>query len=331
MALHDIRYQHWEGRHQGIWHRRAVIAEAGLRACLQNKWTRYLVGLCWLVALVYVAVLFAIGQLLVADSIIVKWAANLSGELQGFVRGLTTWLEQHPEISVRVAENLLFYRFATMLAPAGLIAVALTVPHLITRDLGSNAIVVYASKAITRFDYVLGKAGIVLGMLTLTWLGPVLAAWLVGNLMAPNWNFFWHSRLALWNTVAYVGLAMLFLTVLGLGISAVSSREKATVGLYVVLWLVGNTLVPLGAITRPLLQQLSFQYDLQQLALRIYRPEADLTIARENIPILGNILSGMNRGDLSPWQRRDTQTTWPALAAFAALAAGVIIIRTKPE
>jgi len=331
MALHDIRYRHWEGHHQGIWHRRAVITGAGLRACLQNKWTRYLVSLCWLVGLVYVAVLFAVGQLLVADSIIVKWAANLSGELQLFVRGLTAWLEQHPEISVRVAENLLFYRFATMLAPAGLIAVALTIPHLITRDLGSNAIIVYASKAITRFDYVLGKAGIVLGMLTLTWLGPVLAAWLVGNLMAPNWNFFWHSRLALLNTLAYVGLAMLFLTVLGLGVSAVSSREKATVGLYVVLWLVGNTLVPLGAMTRPWLQQLSFQYDLQQFALQIFKPENDLTIARENIPILGNLLGGMTRRDLSPWQRRDTQTTWPALAAFATLAAGVVIVRTKPE
>jgi hypothetical protein len=114
-------------------------------------------------------------------------------------------------------------------------------------------------------------------------------------------------------------------------VSAVSSREKATVGLYVVLWLVGNTLVPLGAMTRPWLQQLSFQYDLQQFALQIFKPENDLTIARENIPILGNLLGGMTRRDLSPWQRRDTQTTWPALAAFATLAAGVVIVRTKPE
>lgn len=331
MALHDIRYRHWEGRHQGIWHRRGVIASAGLRACLQNKWARYLVGGCWLVGLVYVAVLFAIGQLLVTDSIIVKWAANLDEQLQVFVQGLTAWLEQHPEISVRVAQNLLFYRFATLLAPAGLIAVALTIPHLITRDLASNAIVVYSSKAITRFDYVLGKAGIVLGMLALTWLGPVVAAWAVGNMMAPNWSFFWHSRLALLNTLVYVGLAMVFLTVLGLGVSAVSSREKATVGLYVVLWLVGNTLVPLGAMTRPWLQQLSFQYDLQQFAVRIFNPDNDLTIARQNIPILGNLLAGMHREDVSPWQRRGTQTTWPALAVFAALSVGVVIIRTKPE
>ncbi len=331
MARHDVRYQHWEGRHEGIWHRRGVIAEAGLRACLQNKWTRYLVGLCWLVALVYVAVLFGIGQLLVADSIIVKWAANLSPELQGIVRGLTSWLEQHPEISVRVTQNLLFYRFATMLAPAALIAVALTVPHLITRDLGSNAIVVYASKAITRWDYVLGKAGIVLGMLTLTWLGPVLASWALGNVMAPNWNFFWHSRLALLNTLLYVLVAMVFLTVLGLGISALSSREKATVGVYVVLWLVGNAFVPLGAATKPWLQQLSFQYDLQQYALSVYRPEKDLAVARENLPFLGEMLAGIGRREMSPWQQRDTQMTWPALVVFAALAAGVVSARTKPE
>jgi ABC-2 type transport system permease protein len=331
MALHDIHYQHWDGRHQGIWRRRAVIAEAGLRACLQNKWARYLLGGCWLVALVYVAILFAIGQLLVADSIVVNWAAELGPEIHGFARGLTAWLEQHPEISVRVTQDYLFYWFVTLLAPAGLIAVALTIPHLITRDLGSHAIIVYASKAITRFDYVLGKAGSVLGMLALTWLGPVLAAWTVGNLLAPNWNFFWHSRLALANTLLFVLLAMALLTLVGLGVSAVSSREKATVGLYVVLWLVGNTLVPLGAVTRPWLQQLSFRYDLQQLALRVFRPEHNLTIARDNIPILGKMLGGLRLEDASPWHRREPQPPWPALAVFATLATGIIIIRTKPE
>ena len=63
---------------------------------------------------------------------------------------------------------------------------------LITRDLASNAIIIYASKAVSRGDYLLGKFATAFGLLVLTWLGPVCAAWFVGNLLAPDWRFFWH-------------------------------------------------------------------------------------------------------------------------------------------
>lgn len=331
MALSDIRYRHWDGPHVGIWRRRQLIAETGLWACLQNRWTRYLIGFSWLLALVQVAVLFCIGQLLVADSIVVQWAAGLNPQLQTFVRGLTTWLEQHPEISVRVAQNLLFYRFATLLVTPSLVAVALAIPHLVTRDLASNAIVIYASKAIGRTDYLLGKAGAVLGLLAFTWLGPVLAAWLVGNLLAPNWNFFWHSRAPLANALLFVLPGMAFLTVLGLGISAVSGREKATVGLYVALWLVGNAFVPLGHLSQPWLKQLSFHHDLQQYGLTVFRPSNDLKTAQDNVPIIGELLRRSNRRRGAAPPPLQPQTTWPALAAFALLSAGVVAARTKPQ
>jgi hypothetical protein len=331
VALHDIRYRHWEGPHEGIWLRRATIAATSLEACLENRWTRYLLGFCWLLALVQVAVLFCVGQLLVADSVVVQWAAGLNPQLQAFVRGLTTWLEQHPEISVRVAQNLLFYRFAATLVPPSIIAVALTIPHLVTRDLASNAIVVYASKAIGRFDYVLGKAGAVLGLLTLTWLGPVLAAWLVGNLLAPNWNFFWHSRVPLANALLFILPGMVFLAILGLGVSALSGQEKATVGLYVALWLIGNAFIPLGHVTQPWLKQLSFHYDLQQYGLKLFKPLDDIKTAQDNVPILGEVIRQMQRRARNAEAPKPPQTTWPALAVFALCSAGVVAARTKPQ
>lgn len=331
MALHDVRYRHWDGQHNGVWRRRWVIASSGLMACLQNRWARYLVGFCWLTALVYVGVLFCIGQLLVADSVVVEWAANLNPQLQAFVKALTTWLEQHPEISVRVTQGLLFYHYTTFLLPAALVAVALAIPHLITRDLASHAMVVYASKAINRFDYLLGKAGVILGLLTLTWLGPVVASWLLGNLLAPNWNFFWHSRVPLGHALLFLLVGMAFLAMLGLGVSALSSREKATVGLYVALWLVGRSLEPLGEVSRPWLKQLGFQYDLQQFARVVFQPEKDLKTAQDNVPMVGQMLRGFGRRPGSPRPPLVPETTWPALAVFALLSAGVVLARTKPE
>src|SRR5262245_49544311 len=105
MPLHNIGYQHWEGLHRGVWARRWVIAWTGVRAALQNKWIRSIVLLCWIGALVMTVAMFLIGQLLVADSIVVQWAATLNPGLQSFVRMWTTWLEQHPEISVHSTQD----------------------------------------------------------------------------------------------------------------------------------------------------------------------------------------------------------------------------------
>jgi len=191
-ALHDIHYRHWKA---GIRHlasprrdRRRRVARLPAEQVGALPRRALLAG-----RLVYVAVLFAIGQLLVADSIIVKWAP-IWRELQLFVAGFDGLAgTASGDFRARGGEPPVL-PVRHVLAPAGLIAVALTIPHLITRDLASNAIVVYASKAITRFDYVLARRASFWDA-DPHWLGPVLAAWLVGNLMAPNWNFFWHSRL----------------------------------------------------------------------------------------------------------------------------------------
>src|SRR5688572_23880998 len=197
MPLHDASYKHWTGVHLGIWRRRAIIARQGLRSALANRWLRHLLVVCWGGALLHATLLFALGQLLVPDGLMSKWTSHLSPALQMFAGTLTEWLEDHPEISVRTAENILFYFVSGWLLPLSLIAIAQVIPHLITRDLSSNAITIYASKAVGRMDYLLGKFATVFILLGLTWLGPLLAAWLVGNLLAPNWHFFWHSRHAL--------------------------------------------------------------------------------------------------------------------------------------
>src|SRR6186997_2656607 len=71
MPLHDASYKHWHGTHLGIGRRRRTIAWQGLKACLANRWMRHLVVICWIGGLALTGLLFAIGQLLVADSVIV--------------------------------------------------------------------------------------------------------------------------------------------------------------------------------------------------------------------------------------------------------------------
>src|SRR5271167_1554357 len=93
MPLHNTSYQHWDGAHLGLWRRRWTIARNGLAACLQIKGMRHVVVVCWMAALVMTSLLFIVGQLLVADSIVVQWVGNLNPQLQAFAKTFTSWLE----------------------------------------------------------------------------------------------------------------------------------------------------------------------------------------------------------------------------------------------
>jgi len=331
MPLHDTSYKHWDGVHLGVWQRRLVIARNGLTLCLQNKWMRYVVMLCWASALVMAVILFLVGQLLVADSIVVRWVANFSPQLQSFARMLTTWLEQHPEISVRTTQNVLFYYFCTNLLRASIFALGMAIPLLVTRDLASNAIIIYSSKAVSRMDYLLGKFAMAFGLMALTWLGPAFAAWFLGNLLAPDWRFFWHSRAALFNTLLYSLISMGILSTISLGISAISGREKSTPALWYIWWILGGAVAQIAERTQPWLRHISFNYNLEQIGLAIFRLGNDIGTARDNVPILGEMLRNI------PPQ---TMTALSAPALVGAVAASLIMMglaaliihkRVKPE
>lgn len=331
MPLHDTHYQHWDGVHLGLWSRRWAIAHNGLTACLRNKWMRQVLVLCWVAALLMTALIFIVGQLLVADSIVVQWVGNFNPMLQSFARMLTTWLEQHPEISVYTTQNILFYFFCTYLLRAGIFIIGMAMPMLITRDLGSNAIIIYSSKAVSRGDYLLGKFSAVFGLLTLGWLGPICAAWLLGNLVTPDWHFFWHARNALGHALLFGLAGMTLLSLLALGVSAISGREKSTTALWYIWWIIGGVVAPIAQHTQPWLQHLSFNYNLNQLALAIFRPGESLTLAQENIPMLGDMLRGIRSDTMSAF---NTPTTAGAIGwslVMIVLVALILRQRVKPE
>jgi len=331
MPLHNISYQHWDGVHLGVWHRRWAIAWNGLSACLRNKWMRHLLLVCWGGALTMTTLLFLVGQLLVADSIVVQWVGNFNPGLQSFAHMLTSWLEEHPEISVRTTQNVLFYYFCKFLLQFSIFALGMSVPMLITRDLTSNAIIIYSSKAVTRVDYLLGKFSTAFGIMVMSLLGPACVAWLMGNLLAPDWRFFWHSRAALFNVLAYGLVSMTLVSFIALGISAISSKEKSTIALWYSWWIVGYVFQPIAEQTLPWLRHLSFTYNLDQIALALFRLGDDLKRVQENVPVFGEMLRNFRRESIS---KLSTPTTTGAIlwsVAMVAVAVFIIRKRAKPE
>jgi hypothetical protein len=324
MALIDAGYKRVECLRTGIWQRRGVIAMNSLRACLEVPWMRRFVTLAWIMCLVQTSILFLVGQLLVPGGVIGDVVKGLGGPLRQIANGLMAWLGANPDISVHTIYNILFFFFSTILSTVSYFAVALALPHLITRDLSSNAIIVYSSKAVNRFDYVLGKFAALFGVLTLTWLGPLCVAWFLGNALSPNWHFFWHSRVALFHTLIYVGTSMVFLTVMGLGVSALSPKEKSTVSVWISFWILGGAFVALGTISKGWLKHFSFSYNLEQIAIATFDLRNEIETAAENVPgvkqTIGQFL-------------REPELTGAiiGLSVMAAAAGAVVWRKAKPE
>jgi hypothetical protein len=269
MPLHDATYKHWVGAHRGIWYRRAAIAGKGLRGCLANRWMRHLMVLCWVGALGLTVILFAVGQLLVADSLIVQWSAGLNPALQIFARLLTQWLEL-PRKSPCGRR-----KYFVLPLPAGCCRSG-------SRHRGGISASHYARSLQQchhcpfvegggRMDYLLGKFATVSAQPGDHLAGSAGRPWFVGNLLAPDWHFFWHSRLALFNTALYVLSSMFVLSLLALGLSAISSKEKTSVGIWLAWWIVGYVLVGIAHDTKPWLKHLSFNHNLHEVALAIFR------------------------------------------------------------
>ena len=331
MPLHDASYKHWDGQHQGIWSRRWVIMSHGLTACFQNRVARLILSLSWTSALLVAGILFLLGQLIVPESAVLEWVENLSPQLQAFAGMLIGWLDQHPDISVRAAQNVLFYFQSILLIKLAIFALGVSLPLLITRDLGSNAIILYSSKAISRGDYLLGKFATAAGVVFLTWLGPMLAAWFAGNLLAPDWRFFWHSRAVLAHILLNGVLATTVLGVLALGVSALSAREKSTASVWFTWWILGGILGPIAMHTRPWLRHLGFNFNLDELAAYVFRVGADITTAQDTIPVLGDMLRGVRADTLRSFNNPETSGAIVAILLLSLTSGWILSRKVRPE
>jgi len=273
MTQIEQQYRRWEGSHEGIWRRRWVIAGGMLQGCLKGKWLQRLVAGCWIAALGQIILLFFYSQLVDSTSAVADW---LGADDEGFamlVFSLEMLIKQNPELAVSVPWKIVFGFYSLMLFWPTMLVLTVAVPRIISADLSSNAIVLYASKAVSRWDYLFGKLGAVTGLIMLTWVGPVLFAWLGGNLLAPSWKFFWLTREALFSSLTFGLVGLGFLAVLTLGVSALSPNAKVVTSAWLALWLLGWGMeAPASASRTDWMLHLSFRYNLSQVHTRVFSP-----------------------------------------------------------
>lgn len=203
MPIHDQGYRRYRGQRAATGRAWAVIARAGIRTQLGKRTFIALLLLSWLPFVIRAAQIYA--------------AANLPRAefLAPDARMFRQFLEQQ--------EMFLF--FITVFAGSGLIAA----------DRRANALQIYLSKPLTRFEYIVGKLAILMTFLLLvTWVPAVLLL-LVQILFSGSVDFLAANPLLLPAITGFSFVQALVVAMAMLALSALSKSSRYVGVLYAAL------------------------------------------------------------------------------------------------
>lgn len=202
MPIYDLGYRHWEGAVQSRARRWLIITRRGVGLLVRNR--RFTVLL-------------------------------LLSLVPFLVRGVMIYAYFFSEsLNIRVPflklDGSFYYGFLRMQAFPIFIMLLYAGSGLIANDLRYNALQIYFSKPITRFDYILGKFGIIAFFGLLVTLVPGLILFILHVSFANSMQVFTEN---LWLLGSIVTFSVLLCAVSGLLILALSalSRSSRFVGL----------------------------------------------------------------------------------------------------
>jgi ABC-2 type transport system permease protein len=201
MPIYNLGYRPWQGKLETGRERWWVIAETGIRLAWRSMWLRRMLLLAW-----GPAVLIGLGFFSFERYIKEQGLGGGSIRTDGTTLAMQTVLQRMPHSAVvfdainkaRLEEGelsparhtawawllLTFFRYpqgALLIMVVGIVA-----PPLISQDLRSKAFLVYFSRPVSAWKYVLGKAGVVCAYVAMITTVPALCLFFLAVLLSPD-------------------------------------------------------------------------------------------------------------------------------------------------
>jgi hypothetical protein len=194
MPIHDLGYRAWKGRSTSLLLRWWVIAENGIAIAWKNLWLRRVTLLAWVPALYFGLLFFAY------ESYVQLAAEGLPAGGRGQLpvrRMIRNWIHLPDDLLRKIFEDaeearlqawsyLFYVFFSSPMVVVSVLVVGLIAPPLIAQDLRSRAFILYFSRPITRFEYILGKASVVWTYAALTAVLPAFVLYTVAVILSPS-------------------------------------------------------------------------------------------------------------------------------------------------
>ncbi len=187
MPLHDVGYRGWSGSKSWPWTRWWVVALTGIRLAFRTSWLSRTLVFSWIPAIIIGAGFFAYEQSIV-NAPLRAAIANLVIISSGN-RELAQSVMLAPEtVRHEVWSTLVLAFFRYPQAILMLILVGIVAPKLISHDLRNRGYLLYFSRPMRIWEYMLGKSFVLWFFLALITTIPALGLYVVGVLLSPQLN-----------------------------------------------------------------------------------------------------------------------------------------------
>jgi ABC-2 type transport system permease protein len=233
VPIFEQGYQHWQGRLAGHGWRWWAVARHGIRVQFQSRWVKLAVFSSLIPALALAAFLIVWG--------LIEQGSTIVQPLLRLLRDLPEELRQGPKDYRLMVWTLAFHIFLFVQTTAAMVMVLLVGPDLISKDLRFNALPLYLSRPLRRFDYFLGKFAVIAAYLGLVTFGPILLAYALGVAFSMDWQVLPDTLPILLGSLAYSALVAVSAGTLMLAISSLTRNSRYVGALWIGFWLLSGT------------------------------------------------------------------------------------------
>jgi ABC-2 type transport system permease protein len=264
MPIIDQGYQHWQGHLSGHGWRWLTVARQGARVQPKSWLLRLLMWTSVIPAMALAAWLVLWG-LFEQNSPMIQPLLRVFQALLGAI--------SDDPVSYRVVVWTIAYQwfFAVQIVYAMLLVVLLG-PNLISQDLRFNAMPLYFSRPLRRFDYFLGKLGVIAIYLGQILLVPALLAYVLGVCFSMDLTVVRDTARLMGGVILYCLVIMLSAGTLVLAFSALSRNSRYVQVTWFGFWIVS---LILSAVLQGLLPEeewtpaVSYTRNLDRLELNL--------------------------------------------------------------
>jgi len=242
MPISELGYRHWEGKRTGLLTRSISIAKSEVSiAYKSSKLLRRFLVFAWMPILYFCPFFLAIGYVADPKNALDEGTILTQIALNFLPPEALSQLREHPEISLPGIWSIAFYFFFAYTGSVlSMIVVAIVGPPLIAKDVRSKAFLVYFSKPIQPWQYLLGKLGTVIFFVFSMTLFPALLLYAIGIGLSPNGSTVVATLPILLKVVASSLLTAVPIAMVVLLISSFTKDRKIATFLWVAVWIFGE-------------------------------------------------------------------------------------------
>jgi len=255
MGVHDLGYRDWETAPRNEWLQWWIIAQTGIRLAWRSRWLRRMLFFAWLPTLYLAVGFFAYEQSLETTGS-GAWFQEVLEELPDGRRLLQEMAEDPAAARHLAWAWLLLSLFRYSQAVLMLLLIGLIGPQLISRDVRSRAFLLYFSRPLSAWEYVLGKASVVWFYIAAISTAPALALYGLGVLLSPNLGVVADTWDLPFRILAASVLLMVPTTALILMFSSLTTESRYAGFAWFATWV-------LGWVTYVVLSVIEFQADFE--------------------------------------------------------------------